>query len=59
MIRYSIDLEPDQHRFLRRYAFDAEIDASVVLRTVIRLLEHDVALSERVLDEARSAGVKR
>ncbi len=49
-LRYTIDLEPDERRALRVFAFDHGVDASAVIKAVIRLLEHDVVVSDRVLD---------
>jgi hypothetical protein len=45
-----IELEPDERRALRVFAFDHGVDASAVIKAVIRLLENDVVVSERVLD---------
>jgi len=55
-IRYTLDLARDQHRFLRLFALDAGVDASVVVRTLLSLLEEDGKLARRVLQrvEARS-----
>ena len=52
-IRYTLDLARDQHRFLKRFAFDAEVDASEVMRSLLSLLEHDHALTARVHDRLR------
>jgi hypothetical protein len=48
-VRLSLDLPRAQHRFVRRFALDAESDASSVLRTLLALLEEDPALGERVI----------
>lgn len=48
-IRVTLDLSREQHRFLRRFAFEAEADASAVLRTLLTLLEEDSALAKKAL----------
>lgn len=48
-IRMTVDLAREQHRFLRRFAFEAEVDASAVLRALLALLEEDKALANEVL----------
>lgn len=50
-VRYTLDLTREQHRFLRRFAFDAETDASVVMRALLALLESDEKLAQRVLSD--------
>lgn len=48
-IRYTLDLSREQHRFLKLFALDANVDASVVLRTVLELLQEDQVLTRKVL----------
>jgi hypothetical protein len=50
-IRYTLDLSREQHRFLRRYAFDAETDASVVMRVLLALLRTDKTVARKVRSE--------
>jgi hypothetical protein len=50
LIRYAVLLPRQQHRSLRQYAFDHDVDASQVVRALLTLLDHDPALSDRVLD---------
>jgi hypothetical protein len=50
-IRYTLDLSREQHRFLKRFAFDAETDASVVMRALLALLQNDEKLARRVLSD--------
>lgn len=50
-IRFTLDLTPEQHRFLKRFAFDAETDASVVMRALLALLQNDERLARRILAE--------
>jgi hypothetical protein len=47
-VRYTLDLSREQHRFLKRFAFDAETDASVVMRAMLALLQHDERFARRV-----------
>ena len=47
-VRYTLDLDRSQHRFLRQFALDAEVDASAVMRALLRLLAEDEALAKRV-----------
>lgn len=49
--RYTLDLEKNQHQFLRLFAISNECDASKVMRTLLYLLEADDTLANRVLDE--------
>jgi hypothetical protein len=49
-IRMTIDLAREQHRFVRRFAFDADADASSVFRVLLALLEEDEELAKRVLE---------
>lgn len=50
-VRYTLDLSREQHRFLKRYAFDAETDASVVMRVLLALLASDETVARRVRSE--------
>jgi len=50
-VRFTLDLSSEQHRFLRRFALEADTDASQVLRVLLRLLEQDPHLAHRVLTE--------
>lgn len=49
--RYTLDLEAEQHKFLRMYAVSHDVEASKVMRTLLFLLEADQSLSKRVLQE--------
>lgn len=51
MVRYTLDLEPAQHKFLKRFALEAGVDSSRVLRVLLRRLEEDVDLSNAVMEE--------
>lgn len=49
--RYTLDLETQQHRFLRLFAIQHDVEASKVMRTLLWLLEADPTLQARVIDE--------
>ena len=49
--RYTIDLTPDERRFVRLWAFDNGVDAAAVFRVLLRRLEHDPELADKVLDD--------
>jgi len=48
--RFTFELSRPQHRFVKRFALEADIDASSVARALFSILEEDHALRERVLD---------
>jgi hypothetical protein len=48
-VRYTLDLAREQHRFLKLFALDAEVDASVVMRVLLDCLEQDAGLAKRVI----------
>lgn len=54
-VRFTLDLARDQHRFLKRFAVDAETDASVVVRALLALLAEDDAIARRVLRQLAAA----
>jgi len=39
--RFTLDLDPRQHRFLRQHALDAGTDARRILCTLLTMLEED------------------
>ena len=47
-VRYTLDLSREQHRFLKQFALDAEVDASEVMRTLLKQLQLDAALAAKV-----------
>ena len=55
-IRYTLDLSPEQHRFLKRFAFDTEVDASAIVRVLLTELDSNLALAERVRSQVRGDG---
>ena len=58
--RYTLDLDGQQHMFLRMFALQNEVEASKVMRTMLYFLESDRDLANRVLDEifGTEAGVE-
>ena len=53
-VRYTIDLSREQHRFLKRFAFDAEVDTSKVVRALLTHLEQNEDLRDVVLKQISS-----
>lgn len=49
-VRISVDLPKEQHRFLRRFALDADADGMRIVRALLSELEEDTRLAERVRD---------
>lgn len=55
--RFTLDLKPEQHQFLRMFAVSNSVEASKVMRALLYLLEvqeplpHGVLLADLVLDE--------
>jgi hypothetical protein len=49
-VRFTLDLAPDLHMVLKRFALDAEVDASVVMRAMIVMLRDDPDLAAQVRD---------
>lgn len=49
-VRISVDLPKEQHRFLRRFALEADADGMQVVRALLLELEEDDRLTERVRD---------
>lgn len=52
-VRYTLDLSPEQHTFLKRFAFDANVDASGVVRVLLSRLEREPGFAIDVRKEAR------
>lgn len=48
-IRYTLDLEPEQHKNLKRFAVEADADASEVMRALLALLHADTHVRNAVL----------
>jgi hypothetical protein len=47
-VRYTLDLSREQHRFLKQFALDSEVDASEVMRALLRQLQNDSGLASKV-----------
>lgn len=50
-IRFSVDLDTDQHRFLKLFSSENGIQSSIIMRALIYQLEVDEDLANRVIDE--------
>ncbi|MBC9705820.1 MAG: hypothetical protein H9W81_12785 [Enterococcus sp.] len=50
-VRFTLDLDPEQHRFLKLYSLENGVKASVILRALVYLLEVDETIANRVIDE--------
>lgn len=48
-VRFTLDLDPDQHKQLKRFALEADADASEVLRALLVLLHSNTVLRNEVL----------
>lgn len=57
-IRYTVDLDPGQHWFMKRFAVDARVDASEVIRSLLQLLQDDPELSARVQAQLRPKALR-
>ncbi len=49
-VRISVDLPKEQHRFLRRFALDADADGMQIVRALLSELEEDTRLAEHIRD---------
>lgn len=47
-VRYTIDLTPEQHHFLKRASLDLQADASAIVRALLTHLETDAELRARI-----------
>jgi len=50
-VRYTIDLDRAQQRFLRVFAIQHDTEVAALFRAFARLLERDPTFADRVLDE--------
>jgi hypothetical protein len=55
VLRYTLDLEAQQHQFLKLFAIQHGVVGSKVMRTMLYLLEADKVFADRVLNEVFSA----
>lgn len=49
--RVTLDLDFEQHRFLKLFALENSIQSSVILRALLYCLETDEDLANKVIDE--------
>lgn len=47
-VRYTLDLDPEQHKALKRFALEAEADASEVMRILLAQLQTNTELKNAV-----------
>lgn len=50
-VRFTLDLPRSQHKFLKRFALDADSDAAPIVRVLISRLERDEELARSVREE--------
>lgn len=50
-VRITVDLDPDRHRFLKRFALEADAKGTVVLRGLLDLLREDEDLAVRLREK--------
>jgi len=48
-VRFTLDLEPETHKNLKRFALEADADASEVMRALLALLYTDTQVRTAVL----------
>lgn len=48
-VRFTLDLEPDAHKNLKRFALEADADASEVMRALLALLHSNTQVRNAVL----------
>lgn len=49
--RFSVDLEIEQHQFLKEFSAENDIKASVIMRALIYLMEIDETIANRIIDK--------
>ena len=47
-VRFTLDLNREQHHFLKRFALDSDADASAVVRALLTRLQDDPELARQV-----------
>lgn len=50
VIRFTLDLDFEQHKFLKLFSLENGVQASVVMRTLLLKLETDKKLREKILN---------
>ncbi|TSA79655.1 hypothetical protein FNU79_17625 [Deinococcus detaillensis] len=48
-VRFTLDLEPEAHKNLKRFALEADADSSEVMRALLNLLHNDTQTRNAVL----------
>lgn len=51
VVRFTLDLDREQHQFLRLFALQNGVQASLVMRTLLYILETNLEIATRVIDE--------
>lgn len=50
-IRITLDLDPSQHTFLKFFSIQNGIPSAMTMRCLLYMLETDINLAQRVVDE--------
>lgn len=50
VIRFTLDLDFEQHKFLKLFSLENGVQSSVVMRTLLLKLETDKKLREKILN---------
>lgn len=50
-IRITVDLLPESHRFLKYFSIQNGIPSAMTMRCLLYLLETDINIAQRVVDE--------
>ena len=50
IVRFSLDLDVNQRNFVRMFALRSEVNASIVMRAMIYILETDPDFANRIID---------
>ena len=50
VIRFTLDLDFEQHKFLKLFSVENGVQSSIVMRTLLLKLETDKKLRERILN---------
>lgn len=50
-VRITLDLAPEQHRFLKFFSIQNGIPSAMTMRCLLYMLETDINVAQRVVDE--------
>lgn len=50
-VRITLDLDPEMHRFLKYFSIQNGIPSAMTMRCLLYMLETDITLAQRVVDE--------